>query len=473
MALIECPECGKKISEYAEMCIGCGCPMSVVNQLHRSSVRGETITKSISTPQKAKSNKNYTDGEVFHKYNDYYVDIKQDNHFNKTTTIKLYLYGESDYIVQSSSKDIKCPFCNGIVSIRSFNCHRCGHTMYEICKKLYSEWNIQGHRFYITRRAVNDYPENERNREVYKAVRSFVIDSMPYTVTNYFEKMINEVHLSTLVMIYQRGLGIDKVEDGIKEEINEESLRLKKSLTADLTNDSKLKDLAQHELSRAYSNDILVNYEACKRYLAYMVLLNKSLGIKYIKNMVTHKIYGDLDLRNDSIYQTIQITMNDTLVSTDFFHQECDHHCERVYLQIPLLLSNGELIIRTLLGSYCDKCKQYYVLDTEIQKMLCEGTIQAQISFFEAGTPFDGTSLSPESLLRKCGYTVSANINMTKEQRQKILRAIIENNLYTPSKIVAHFRFLISINSNVISRDMSAAIKKWQEDIAFLQQCYS
>lgn len=33
MALIKCPECGHQISEYAEYCINCGCPMSVVRQL--------------------------------------------------------------------------------------------------------------------------------------------------------------------------------------------------------------------------------------------------------------------------------------------------------------------------------------------------------------------------------------------------------------------------------------------------------
>ena len=80
--------------------------------------------------------------------------------------------------------------------------------------------------------------------------------------------------------------------------------------------------------------------------------------------------------------------------------------------------------------------------------------------------------MSAESLLRKCGYTVNAQANISKENRQKLLKAIINNKLYTPAKIVSHFRFLISMNNNVISRDMSSAIKKWEEDILFLQQNY-
>ena len=113
------------------------------------------------------------------------------------------------------------------------------------------------------------------------------------------------------------------------------------------------------------------------------------------------------------------------------------------------------------------------MLDTEFKKILCEGRIQAQISFSESGEHFSGMDLSAESLLRKCGYTVNANANISSESRQKLLKAIIDNKLYTPAKIVAHFRFLISVNNNVTTRDMSAAISKWQEDIQYLQQHYS
>ena len=172
----------------------------------------------------------------------------------------------------------------------------------------------------------------------------------------------------------------------------------------------------------------------------------------------------------------MNISLKDTIEETDYlrsYHKECNHYCEKVYLKIPLLLSTGELIIRTILGTYCDKCKKYFVLDTEFKKILCEGRIQAQISFSESGEHFNGMDLSPESLLRKCGYTVSANANISAEHRQKLLKAIIENKLYTPAKIVAHFRFLISVNTNVTSRDMSAAISKWEEDILYLTQHYS
>lgn len=33
MALIECCECGHKVSEYAEFCLNCGCPVSIIKKL--------------------------------------------------------------------------------------------------------------------------------------------------------------------------------------------------------------------------------------------------------------------------------------------------------------------------------------------------------------------------------------------------------------------------------------------------------
>ncbi len=33
MALLKCPECGKEVSEYADACPNCGCPMSKIQEL--------------------------------------------------------------------------------------------------------------------------------------------------------------------------------------------------------------------------------------------------------------------------------------------------------------------------------------------------------------------------------------------------------------------------------------------------------
>ncbi len=495
---IVCCDCMRLFSIHALSCPFCGCPIIFVAKTYFERFQSSQIDtskslkmplerKNISTDSAQEKRNNYIDKEVFNDYNNYYVEVKQGSHQcedksrpgtyrYENIVLKLYLIGENNYIVQSNAHNLRCPFCGSILSIHSYDCSRCGHTMHEICEKLYAESNITGHRFYITWRAIEEYPASERKREVYNAVRKFIVESLSYSVKNYFKNSINEIHLETLVLIYQKSLGIERVEKDIETEIHMERKRLRHFLVENSQGSSELKTKAQFHLDKAYKNNTLVDYDACKIYLACMLLLGKPTSMKYTKDMALYKIYGSMDVSGDTIYQTVQLSMKDTIESTDYlrgYHKECEHSCEKVYLKIPLLLSDGSLIIRTILGTYCDKCKKYFILDTEFKKILCEGRIQTQISFSEYGGNFNGMDLSPESLLRKCGYTVSSNVNLTAIHRQKLLKAIIENKLYTPAKIVAHFRFLISVNNNVTTRDMSRAISKWQEDIQYLQQHYS
>ena len=47
MALIKCPECNHEISEHAQMCIYCGCPMSKIKELLNKAVPKTTKKASI------------------------------------------------------------------------------------------------------------------------------------------------------------------------------------------------------------------------------------------------------------------------------------------------------------------------------------------------------------------------------------------------------------------------------------------
>lgn len=62
MALIVCPECGHKISSYADKCINCGCPMSVIQKLLDSSKQQQ-----VAKPKKIKSQKKSEEKMVAYK----------------------------------------------------------------------------------------------------------------------------------------------------------------------------------------------------------------------------------------------------------------------------------------------------------------------------------------------------------------------------------------------------------------------
>lgn len=44
MSLIECPECGKRISEFAPSCMDCGCPMSIIKDIiNKNNLKGKEV----------------------------------------------------------------------------------------------------------------------------------------------------------------------------------------------------------------------------------------------------------------------------------------------------------------------------------------------------------------------------------------------------------------------------------------------
>lgn len=60
MALIKCPECGREISEYADKCISCGCPMDKIKEL---------LGKRIAIPINANSNDDFSHSELYKTLN--------------------------------------------------------------------------------------------------------------------------------------------------------------------------------------------------------------------------------------------------------------------------------------------------------------------------------------------------------------------------------------------------------------------
>ena len=64
MAMITCPECGRQISEYAAMCIGCGAPMEIIKKLL---AEAEPLVEPV--PAEAESTERTAQEQVTHTEN--------------------------------------------------------------------------------------------------------------------------------------------------------------------------------------------------------------------------------------------------------------------------------------------------------------------------------------------------------------------------------------------------------------------
>ena len=254
---------------------------------------------------------------------------------------------------------------------------------------------------------------------------------------------------------------------------------------------------AQEYLIKSYNDEnILIDSKACKKYLIYSELSNNVYTGNRINEIVAFELLDDYKFIDyDYLYRRVKITELDSIVGTSFVeHCSLDyknflvnipphkyvlgcpflHPFEIVVGEISFTNRHNEEEKETILMAYCEECDKYYIYEQVFLNLILKGTIRAKtiLSSGNKDCVNNLTSMSPESLLKKCGYTVNAIDDLSSIDRQKILMGVIENKLYTPAGIISHLQFQINLNLNVFTRDMRSAIAKWEEDILFLKQNY-
>lgn len=169
------------------------------------------------------------------------------------------------------------------------------------------------------------------------------------------------------------------------------------------------------------------------------------------------------------------ISFTTFVVLCNVFKCEKEHHIEAVRALIEILLPNGSTSTEEISAGYCKECKKYFILEHDYKAVREKGVLLCRM-INENGykqqnsteNPF--SDLKPESLLHQCGYNVKAIDNLTTDQRQGILRRVIDNDLYTINGVLGFLDWLIDCNKNNGKRDMSIAIAKWRLDREYVAE---
>ena len=80
----------------------------------------------------------------------------------------------------------------------------------------------------------------------------------------------------------------------------------------------------------------------------------------------------------------------------------------------------------------------------------------------------DASSWNVESILRQEGYTVSQREGLSDNEREAILRNVINKNLMSKRNVIEHIELQISLRKN--NPMYGIAISKWERDLAFLRR---
>ena len=131
----------------------------------------------------------------------------------------------------------------------------------------------------------------------------------------------------------------------------------------------------------------------------------------------------------------------------------------------------GVISDRIVPAGYCQQCQKFFILEDDFRKLnvnmelLCN--VIGEKSYrknYNRKNYFDNLSEWPEqSILRKCGYTVSQAAGLSDPERWRILANVIDHEVLSKIEIQSHIRKQKSLHAK-----HELAIDKWQSDDDFV-----
>lgn len=188
---------------------------------------------------------------------------------------------------------------------------------------------------------------------------------------------------------------------------------------------------------------------------------------KEIINFISNK---KTILHYDSLPQ-VAVKFSDVLVITKSMICHGEDHYLRSYRGIVKLLTEENLEIEyEIYTCYCTTCNQYFIFKQDFSEMLQKGHPLCNVIYGDKGNNSVTHKLftyKSQSVLNKMGYTVDANISLTKEERQKILITALENQVLSTAEILNFLHWLIKTRETQVK--YNTAVLKWKDDVKFVE----
>lgn len=164
------------------------------------------------------------------------------------------------------------------------------------------------------------------------------------------------------------------------------------------------------------------------------------------------------------------ITQKDFVIKTSIFR--CinkDHTLEEILGDITIVTPDGQNSEKTVPATLCSECNCYFILKSEFDNLTATGRLLCQIveseEYYKTGLPNQQQGTG-ESILMRNGYNVKKNNGLTQEQRQIILKNIVDCNILSPHKIASYLSAFIAQKQNLTH--YLGAVEKWNSDRNFI-----
>ena len=149
-----------------------------------------------------------------------------------------------------------------------------------------------------------------------------------------------------------------------------------------------------------------------------------------------------------------------------------NHKLTDICCCVRILKENGEESVEKIPGGYCKECDRYFILEEDYKQLKQKGLLLCRVVeadyWVTQGKEMDYSQLKTESLLHMMGYNVNVVENLTVQQRQGLLKFIVDEGILTVAEIRSRLRWLINRGSK--TPRMWKAVLKWKSDSDFLKQ---
>lgn len=256
------------------------------------------------------------------------------------------------------------------------------------------------------------------------------------------EKIVLQYDREVCNEISSINLAIERIKDSFKV-IND-------VISSDLFSYMKSDEIFDKEKE----NQLLKDAQRIREFMSSI----KGINEKKIKDdsKIIRRIHKRLSIQDVVVLKTIKQCSHD------------NHQIEDVMAKIPVLYDNGDVHLLDIQLAYCKTCNQYYMLKSDFDKItgiiLCQVLDQTSIGNITQDNDFN--ALQKQSILFKCGYTVSSQKNFPAEARRIILCSVIESHLMTKSEVKDHLNILIERGKKIPS--WKNATTKWEFDKKFI-----
>lgn len=122
-----------------------------------------------------------------------------------------------------------------------------------------------------------------------------------------------------------------------------------------------------------------------------------------------------------------------------------------------------------ILVAYNSRTNRYYISETQLN-WLHKRNIYPNIVFHacnDGSIPLVTVDFQEFSKLALYGYSAGKN-GLDTQDRRKILKHILDNNIMSGYEIIEHLQGLIAFRKGRTDKDFSIAISNWEEDIKFV-----